>query len=497
MFDTIIENGELINGRNQPRFKADVGIKGKFITAVGDLSAAEAEKRIDAAGLVVAPGFIDVHTHSDGWLLKQPHISSKTQQGFTTEFIMLDGISYAPVNEHTWRDWFCYLRPLNGLELTEYSGWQTIADYMNLLKKESMHNVETFIPYANVRTVACGFGQRFPDDYQMYEIKRQIQIGMEDGARGLSTGLDYVDECFATTDELIEACKMMAPDGIYVTHVRYALGTLEGVQEAVEIGKKARVPVHISHLKATSVEESEAILSYIDQIAVNEVDFSFDVYPYVPSSTMLQYLLPYDVWLAGPITAVAKLTDHRLRTNFNRTLSDLPLDDIFIAWVGSKANSRYQGKSLATFIADVGGTPADALCDLLISEGMNVLLVFHLGEDELVLPFLAHNKYMMGSDGIYFPNGVIHPRQYGSAGRLLGWAAREKGLFSLETAVNKMTGFPASRFGMKNRGHLDTGCYADVVIFSERDVIDKATFSDPHQNTAGIKNVLIEGHIIS
>ena len=190
MFDLIIRNGMVIDGRNQPRYKADVGVQGDRIGAIGDLRAAEAAQEIDATGKIVAPGFIDVHTHSDAWLLKEPHFYSKTSQGFTTEFLGLDGISYFPVDETTIRDWIYYLRPLNGLNFDEYTGWESIGDYMALLDAQTAQNVATFIPYANVRTLACGWGQRVPDDSQMLQIKRLIHQGMEEGAMGISTGMD-------------------------------------------------------------------------------------------------------------------------------------------------------------------------------------------------------------------------------------------------------------------------------------------------------------------
>lgn len=500
MFDVLIRGGEVINGRNHPPFSADIGIQGDRVTAVGNLQDATAAQVLDATSHFVAPGFIDAHTHSDGWLRQEPHQLPKTSQGFTTEFLMLDGISYAPVNEVTWREWIQYLRPLNGLQLSDYTGWHTIGDYMAHLHGRTAQNSAAFIPYANVRTLACGFGQRAPDDFQMYEIKRLIQQGMENGALGLSTGLDYVDECFATTAELIEACRMMAPDGaprgVYVTHVRYNLGTLAGVQEAVQIGRQAGVPVHISHLKANDPAEAEAILHYIDTVAVNEVDFSFDVYPYLPSSTMLQYLLPHEVFRDGPLAALPKLTDPGLRARFGRALQDTPLENVTIAWVASKANAHWQGHTLADYVAAAHRPPADALCDLLISEGMAVLLVFHLGDDERVAPFLAHGRYLMGSDGIYFPDGHIHPRQYGSAARLLGWGVRERGLFSWETAVYKMTGFPATRFGLAGRGIITEGAFADIVIFGPHTIADKATYERPYELAVGVQAVLVNGRII-
>lgn len=497
MFDLIIRNGLVIDGRKQPRYKADVGIQEDRIGAIGDLSTAETVKVIDATGKIVTPGFIDVHTHSDAWLLKEPHFYSKTSQGFTTEFLGLDGISYFPVDETTVRDWIYYLRPLNGLHFDEYTGWESIGDYMALLDGLTAQNVATYIPYANVRTLACGWGQRTPNDSQMFQIKRLIQQGMEDGAMGISTGMDYVDEIYASTDELVEACKMMSPHGVYVTHIRYLLGTLAGVQEAVEIGKRANVPVHISHLKTMDDAETEELLNYIDNVATNEVNFSFDVYPYVPSSTMLQYLLPHEVWVDGPIAALQKLSDPHIRRRFGRALDDMSLGGIHIAWVGSKQNSQYQGMLLSDYIASTGKTPADALCDLLLAEGMAVLLVFHWGDNRYVEPFLAHDKYMMGSDGIYQIDGMVHPRQFGSAPRLLGYYVRERQLFSLEEAVYKLTSFPAQRFGMKSRGEILEGNFADLVVFDADNVFDNATFPEPRQHSVGIEHLIVNGtHIL-
>jgi len=493
MFDLIIRKGTIIDGRNRPRYRADIGVQGNRISVIGDLSAAQAAQEINVMDKIVAPGFIDVHTHSDAWLLKYPHFYAKTSQGFTTEFLMLDGISYAPVDTTTIRDWIYYLRPLNGLHQDEYTGWHSIGDYMAMLDGRTAQNTAAFIPYANVRTLACGFGQRALDDDQMYQIKRLIQQGMADGAMGVSTGLDYIDQCLATTDELVSICAMISPRGVYVTHIRYLLGTLAAVQEAVEIGKRANVHVHISHLKATSEPETESLLNYINNVAVNEVDFSFDVYPYLASSTMLHYLLPYEVWRDGPIAALPKLTDRNIRQRFARSLADVSLGDIHIAWLGSKQNSQYQGILLSEYVELTGQAPADALCDLLIAEGMAALLVFHLGDNRFVEPFLAHDKYMMGSDGIYQIDGMLHPRQFGSAPRLLGKYVRESRLLTLEEAIYKMSGFPAKRFGLKSRGEILEGNYADLAIFDAAKIIDRATFAEPRQYSVGIEHLIVNG----
>jgi N-acyl-D-amino-acid deacylase len=494
VFDLVIRGGEVIDGTKARRFPADVAIQGDRIVQIGDLAAAEAATVIDAKGKVVAPGFVDVHNHSDAWLRKTPHLISKTLQGFTTEVIMADGISYAPVSPYNVHEWITYLRALNALRMEEYTGWTTLAEYMAGLDGANVQNSIPHVPYANVRTLAAGFGRVVPDDYQIRQIQAEVELGMEAGAVGLSTGMDYVAQWFASTYELVEAClPMAAQQGLYVTHMRYKRGTLWALKEAVEIGRRAGVPVHISHLKGTSPELTEQILSYIDTVAVNEVDFSFDVYPYLPGSTMLNYWLPYSVWEQAPLGVLAHLKRPEVRAQMTANLRHETLEATHIAWLPGKENSVHQGKLVSDYVAATGLPAGDALCNLLIEENLAVLLVFHQGEDDLIGPFLAHDRYMMGSDGIYHEDGAIHPRQYGSGVRLLGPAVRQKKWMSLEDAVYKLSGYPAQRFGLAERGQVREGWYADLVVFDPVTVTDRATYADPHQYAVGVAHVIVNG----
>ncbi|HXF60567.1 MAG TPA: amidohydrolase family protein, partial [Caldilineaceae bacterium] len=479
------------------RFRADVGIRGDRIVQIGHLPDAGAGQVIDASGKVVAPGFVDVHNHSDAWLRKTPHLVSKTMQGFTTEVIMADGISYAPVSPYNIHDWITYLRALNALRFEEYTGWTSLAEYMAGLDRANVQNSIAHVPYANVRTLALGFGRETPDDYQRRQIIAEVEKGMEAGAVGLSTGLDYVAQWFASTEELVEACRpLAASQGLYVTHMRYKRGTLWALKEAVEIGKRAGVPVHISHLKGTSPALTEQIITYIDTVAVNEVDFSFDVYPYLPGSTMLNYWLPYSVYEQGPLNVLPHLRRPEVRAQMGENLRHVALDQTHIAWLPGKENSRHQGQLVSDYVAETGLPAPEALCNLLIEENLGVLLVMHQGDDDLIGPFLAHDRYMMGSDGIYHEDGAIHPRQYGSAARLLGPAVRDKGWLTLEDAVYKLSGFPARRFGLTQRGELREGWYADVVVFDPDTITDRATYRDPHQLAVGVEHVLVNGAAI-
>jgi len=495
VFDILIRHGTIIDGTGRTRFVGDLGIQGDRIAEIGQLGAAPATRVIDASGLIVAPGFIDVHNHSDGWLVRERNFAPKTTQGFTTEVLMADGIGYAPVNEHTAREWVFYLRALNGLRQQDYSDWRTVEEFLSAIAGRTAQNVCSHIPYANLRSLAKGWGRGPVDDFEMRDIQRQICIGMEAGAVGVSTGLDYIVQCFSTTDELVEALQVMAPyDGLYVTHIRYKKGLMNGLKEAVDIARRAGVKLHVSHLKTHSPAMLDELLTYIDQVR-RDVDLSYDVYPYQRGSTLLSYLLPYEVWEDGPLAAVGKLNDPIIRAKFAAGLEAyrLDLDQLRIAWVHGKDNSHHQGQLVSRYIDESGKSPADALLDLLIEERLSVLMVVNEGDDQLIAPFLQHDLFMLGSDGIFCEGGVVHPRVFGSVGRFLGPMVRERRLLSLEEAVAKLSHRAATRFGLKQRGLLKKDAIADIVLFDSETVTDRATYDNPQQTTVGIEMVFVNG----
>jgi N-acyl-D-amino-acid deacylase len=498
VFDLVLRGGEVIDGTGRPRFRADVGITGDRITALGDLTAAEARETRDVTARIVAPGFIDVHNHTDGWLLKQPDLDVKIRQGFTTELLMSDGIGYAPIDPITGPQWAYYLKCLNALRLDECHGWRTMAEYQARLDRRCLQNHLVQIPYANVRTLAAGFGRCVIDDLQRKLIHAEIRDALDAGATGISTGLDYISQWSATTEELADACKLMAArQGVYVSHIRYKHGLMPAVREVVEIGRRAGVPVHISHLKGGNEREIDELLNYIDTTARKEVDFTFEVYPYQPGSTMLNFILPYEVWDDGPTAAAGKLLRPEVQERFRRALLNykLPIDRIHIAWLPSAENKRWQGKMLSEYVAAADRPMEQALAELLIEERLAVLLVFNEGDDLLTSRMLQHDLGMVGSDGIYFPDGVVHPRVTGTAPRILGRAVRDWKLFSLETAVHKLAGFAAKRFKVVDRGELAAGKFADVVVFDPHTVIDRGTYAEPHQAPIGIDLVVVNGAI--
>jgi N-acyl-D-amino-acid deacylase len=527
LFDLLLRGGTVIDGTGAARVSADVGIRGDRIAAVGRLPDVAANRTIDCRDRVVAPGLIDVHNHSDGWMLLEPHQYWKTSQGFTTEVLAADGIGYAPVSERTWRQWLYYLKSLDALPLAAYTGWKSLADYMRLLEGRSVQNAATHVPYANVRTLVCGFGRKTPDDFQMRLIRDEIRRGMEEGAVGLSTGLDYLSQCNATTEEIANACTAVVPfGGLYVTHVRYKLGLLPALREAVEIGKRSGVKVHISHLKGGDEREVQEVLAFLDQ-ARRDVDLSFDVYPYQRGSTMLNFLLPYEAWDDGPLGVLAHLDRPEIRARFAAGLESwgVPLEQIHIAWTDcrsrlpggtsfgettstAQSGSARQaeptgseptliGKSVPEFASERGKPAHEALVDLLIETNLATLMVVGPPDREhLVEPIIQHDLAILGSDGIYFPGGVVHPRVFGSGGRWLGPLVRNRKVFSLEEAVHKASGKAAERFGLADRGVIREGAFADLIVFDQGRVADLASYDQPQQLCAGFDHVFVNGREI-
>ena len=496
MHDLILHGGTVIDGTGGDRYTADVGLSGDRITSIGELSEAESVRRIDVSGRIVAPGFIDVHNHSDGWLLKRPHFLPKTSQGFTTEVLMLDGISYAPVSPDTARQWLFYLRGLNALRLEEYRGWESIGEFLAEFDRAAAQNVIGQVPYANVRSLVCGFGKQWVDDLQMKMIQTEVHRGMQEGAVGISTGLDYIVQCYTTTDELVEACKVIAEyDGVYTTHVRYKKGILDGIREAV--GKRSGCRVHISHVKGRDEQTVEALLSLFDEVS-KEVEFSYECYPYQPGSTMLNYLLPYEAWDDGPLGAMSRLHDPAVRAHFRQALESYPLnlDRMTLAWVPGKENTVFQGQTLDQYVEQMGLPVEEALYSLLIEERLAPLIVFNEGEDRQIEPLLQHERCVIGSDGIYHDGGIVHPRVYGTAPRIIGSCVRDRKLFSLEEAVAKLTSKSADVYGLKDRGRVVEGGLADLVVFDADTVADRATYENPHQTADGIDLVVVNGEVI-
>jgi N-acyl-D-amino-acid deacylase len=511
MLDIKIEGGQLIDGTGAPARRADVGIVSDSITAVGDLSRETAGRVIEARGLAVAPGFIDMHSHSDWRLWANRRAESKIRQGVTTEVVGNCGFSPAPVSDE-FRDemqgFALYLPP--GMDFS----WRSMGQYLRRYREEGVAlNVAQLIGHGTVRLAAMGFARRPPTGRELTTMDRLMDQSMADGAYGLSTGLIYAPGSYAATEEIIAlARRAAARRGFYASHIRGEGPTLlDAVGEAIRVGREGGLPVQVSHIKAAGRPNWGKVkdaLALVDAARADGLDVMADVYPYTASSTTLRTLLPDWALEGGIETMLARLGDAAARARMRAELMGtsailtrgIGWEDIMVAYAPSRPQA--QGRRLSEIAAAGGTDPLDAAIDLIVAErGKGYMILFQLDEAD-VRRALAHPHVMIGSDGSSLAvdgelaSGKPHPRSYGTFPRVLARYAREQSLLSPEEAVRKMTGLPAKRLGLDDRGILAVGAKADVVAFDPGRVRDLATYDEPHRYPAGIDYVLVNGRVV-
>lgn len=509
MFDVVIAGGTVVDGSGSAGYRADVGIAGEKIEAIGDLAAYEARRVVDARGLAVSPGFIDTHTHSEGALLVDPQHANGLRQGITTEFLGIDGMSYAPLSS---ANYLLYRRWLGGLlgEPPKDLDMSTVADFRSHYHRKVSINTAYLVPNGTVRLEAVGFRDVPLRGDSLEKAKRLIFEGIEQGAIGYSTGSSYYPGPWSTTDELIELCKTVhRAGGIYMTEPRRANADRAygggGVPEALEIARRSGVRIHFAHYR-TAAETAGGVaklMEEIDQAKADGVDVSLDIYPYPTGSTIPVSFLPSYAQDGGPDAIIRRLRDPVERRKISDYLDnelDRPLDETVFSYL--PRNSHLEGMSLSDLATERGESMGEVLCDLLLKEDLkvgywgsppdSVALWRQVSRDSLEL--LARPDYMACSD--ITPAGSLpHPRCYGAFPRFLGRLRREFGVLSLEKMVQRMTDNPARRFGLDKRGRIERGYYADIVVFDPEGVIDTATYDDPRRFPIGIPFVLVNGQV--
>jgi len=515
MLDLVIKNGRVVDGTGNPWFKEDVGIADGRIAKIGNLGTEESTRVVDAKGLAVAPGFFDMHSHSDLSLLINPRTESKVRQGITTEVVGNCGVSGAPLNDFL-KEEFMKTTPIleeAGLKLD----WSTMSEYLcRLNEKKIAVNVVSLVGHGNVRAMVMKYDARPPTKNELEKMRRVLAKALEEGAFGMSSGLIYPPGCYANTTELIELCKVVAQyNGIYTSHIRgEEEGLLNSVKEAIKIGEKAGVPVEISHHKAAgkaSWGKVRRTLKMIEKARERSVEVTCDVYPYLAGSFGLDAMLPPHTWEGGVEKLVEKLKDEESRQRLRREMTEgiegwsSPWraggwDATMIAYC--KGHPEFEGKIVLDITQQKGVDPFDFVFDLLIEEKASVAVVRFLMCEKDMRTVLKHSVSMIGSDSsAHAPYGVLakgkpHPRSYGTFPRVLGKYAREEGVLTLENAVRKMTSLPAQKLKLKDRGLIKEGMWADITIFDPKKVIDTATYSEPHQYPKGIEYVLVNGKIV-
>lgn len=508
MYDAIIEGGSVVDGSGLPAFRADIGIRNGRIAAVGNLGGAAAGKRIDASQRVVAPGFIDAHCHSELSLVAHPNAESKTRQGVTTEILGNCGWSAYPLAPAT-RDTITYFsRPIFGHPEVEWE-WSDLAGYFNHLTERGVGvNVATLVGHGNVRAAVLGFEDKAPSDAELDQMKTLMQQAMEQGALGISTGLCYPPGIYASTDELVELCGVVARNrGLYATHLRNQVdGLVESVQEALDIGRRAELPVLISHHKTCGKRNFGKVketLAMLERARTQGMDTFSDIYPYIAGSSTIVVLLPPWVLAGGLEAMLTRLADRDARARIARDwetglpgwenrVSAVGWDNVTVSHVVTDGNRDLVGLTVADGAARRGKTVLDFFCDLLLEERGEVGQVLVNSCEEDMLMVLTHPYTMVGSDGLDVGDKP-HPRQYGTFPKILGEFVREKQVLSLESAIHKMTGYTAQTFGLPEIGLVKQGYWADLVVFDPAVVKDTATYTDSRQYPVGIDWVMVGG----
>ena len=513
MLDLKIEGATVIDGTGTAGGRGDVGIEGERIVAIGDLSREPAGNRLNVSGRVLAPGFIDMHSHSDWQLMGNRRAESKIRQGVTTEVVGNCGFSPAPVSTEFADDLRAIALHLpKGLDFT----WRGFRDYLAVLDAGGLAlNVVHLVGHGAVRIAAMGFARRAPDAKELAQMRRLVDEAMQDGAWGLSTGLIYAPGSFARTDELVELARVAARQrGYYASHIRGEGATLiEAVTEAIAIGREADLPVQVSHVKAAGRPNWGKLadaLALIDAANAEGLDVAADVYPYTASSTSLTAILPGWALEGGVRALLDRLRDPEARARIRKDMEApaggqpyaerVGWDNLLIAWAPNRADA--QGRRLAEVARVRALDPIDAVFELLADASGRVSIIqFQMDERDLRRA-LVHPRVMIGSDGSALaPYGDLaagkpHPRSYGTFPRVLGEYVREERLLSLGQAVHKMTGMPARRLGLRDRGAIRVGARADLVVFDARRVADQATYEDPHRYPLAVDHVLVNGRFV-
>ena len=512
-YDLLIKNGLVIDGSGRPGYVADIAINGDRIAAIGKLKNAGGAREIDAAGMVVAPGFIDMLGQSETYLLIDPRAMSKVMMGVTTE-ITGEGESIAPINERLIKEQEDFNRRYN---LT--IDWRTLGEYFSRLEKQgSGVNLATFVGATQVREYVVGFDNRPPTPAELEQMKQLVAAAMKDGALGLSTSLQYVPARFAGTDEIVELAKVARQyGGIYATHQRSEANALdESLAEVFQIARRAQIPVEIWHLKTAYKKNwgrMPEVLAKISRARAAGLDITADIYPYIAGSTSLSACLPPWGLEGGTEKMLARLRDPSIRERLKKeiTTDSKEWENIYLGsggasgvLIGSVVNrdlEPMQGKRVSQIAEEQGKDPLDALFDLILADhGQTGAIYFMMSEEDMRAAMRAPFVSFCTDSGARANDGPLagsksHPRGWGSYPRILGRYVRDERLLTLAQAIHKMTGLPAARVGLRDRGLLRSGFYADLTIFDPKTVIDRATFEMPNQHPDGIRYVIVNGQI--
>ena len=510
-FDLLISGGTIVDGSGAPGFAGAIGLRDGRLVVLRDSAAiadgsALAGRILDATDRVVAPGFIDLHSHSGLTILSAPLHEPKVRQGVTTEVVGVDGNSYAPFGDPDDLAAFVELNAgLDGHPPNGVADWATVASYLERFDGQVSVNIAFLVGNAALRIAAVGWDDRPAGAPEVARMRAMLREGMEAGGFGVSSGLDYPPGSYASTAELAElAHEAGRLGGIYHTHVRYPLGDqfLDPFREAIEIGRRGEAPSHITHFyhRATFPGTPDQMLELVDDARAEGLDVTFDAYPYEWASTRLLITVPTWVQAGGPGPTKDRLADPAVRSRIREELEARGvlyagvggIADLRLGYFGRPENARWEGRTLGEIGRETGEDLVELLCDLLLSEGLRLNQVTPGPNLDGIRRFYQHPVAMVGTDST-FVGAKPSPRTYGSFPRILGQFVRDEGILGLEEAVAKMTSMPAARLGLRDRGRLADGLVADVVVFDPARVRSLATYDEPRQFPVGIDHVIVAG----
>jgi N-acyl-D-amino-acid deacylase len=527
MYDITIQNAEIIDGAGLPAYRADIAIKGDRIVAIGKFDFA-AKRTVNARGLTLIPGIIDPHSHADLILPLDPKkqaelMRCKLAQGVTTTIIGNCGLGCAPVGTNEAEN---ILRAVNAWMTPESVAWKwrSVGEYLDQIESKGLAlNIATLAPHGPVRISAMGLTKGAPTKSQMKKMRAMVAQAMKDGALGLSTGLIYPPGMYSDSDELKELARVVADyDGIYTSHIRGSSEMLiPAVKELLDVGRETGVRVHHSHNEAVGRAHWPKIdlaLAMEEEAEREGVRVSFDMFPYTAAATMMIAIYPPWALEGGVDRLLERLKDPNDRRHIERDIQRIKpswppwrengwphnlvratnWDSIFIGYIESRKNKRYENRSLTELSRLTGKSPFDAISDLILEErGQVSMLIFEISgerdERELLGKYARHRLGAFCTDAEDYGRGLPHPAAYGAFPRILSKYVREDRALPLEEAVRKMTYYPARIFGLRDRGLIRPGAFADLVLIDPKRINDHANFENPRRKATGIKLVIING----
>jgi N-acyl-D-amino-acid deacylase len=539
---TIFRGATVVDGTGNPSYRAEVVIVGDRIESIRDVGAGEpadagraelpvadwgelpgagsgglpgasgespaASRVVDATGFVLAPGFIDLHAHSDLAVLSDRDHLAKLSQGVTTEVLGQDGIGYAPVDDGTLASIRRQIRGWNGDPPIDYD-WRDVGGYLERLDRGIPTNAAVLVPQGNLRMLTVGHDRRDASTAELDRMRGILKDGLDAGAVGMSSGLTYTPGMYASTAELETLCRVVAEAGGYFApHIRsYGVGALDAYAEVIGIARRSGCALHLTHATlnfATNRDAAPAFLHMVDEALAAGVDLTLDSYPYLPGATTLSALLPSWFGTGGPDALLEALSDDSCRAVLTEAFDAVGSDGfhgeiadwsaIGIAGVTNPTLAPYVGRTVAQIAESEGRAPVDVVVDILRADELATSILMYIGHEHNVRAIMKHRVHCGGSDAILVGERP-HPRAWGTFPRYLARYVRESGVLGLEECVHHLTGNPARRLGLADRGLLREGFAADLVLFDPDTILDTATFESPRQQAQGIRLVMVNGEI--